>query len=102
MLKLEMYVGESDRHGGNATWKAVLKELQRSGVAGATVTHGKAGYGAGGEIHTADVLRLSEDLPVKIEAVDTPDAVEDALDSVEPMVGQGLITTTEVRGTQKT
>lgn len=100
MLRLEVYVGESDRYGGRPLWKALLRRLQEEGVAGASVFRGVAGYGAGGEIHSLDVLRLSEDTPVLVVAVDEPGAVEAVVPEVESMVEQGLVTIEEVRGTQ--
>ncbi len=62
------------------------------GLAGCTVTRGLAGFGAASRIHTAKVLRLSLDLPVVVEIVDTPDKVRDLLPDVEQMVSDGLAT----------
>ncbi len=100
MVKLEVYVGESERSGGRPLWKEVLKTLQERGVAGASVFRGVAGYGAGGEIHSLDVLRISEDLPVLVVAVDSRGALEAVLPEVEAVVDRGLVATYPVTGSQ--
>jgi PII-like signaling protein len=93
---IEVYLGESDQWHGRPLAMAIVERLKREGIAGATVLRGLAGYGANSLIHTAHLLRLSEDLPVLIKIVDRPDRAEVALTLVEEMIGEGLITVTDV------
>jgi len=69
--RLRIYFGESDQWRGRPLYLALLDALKKQGLAGATVVRGVAGFGAHSRIHTASILRLSEDLPVVIEIVDT-------------------------------
>jgi CBS domain-containing protein len=95
--RLIIYIGESDRWRGKPLYAALLETLKAEGIAGATVVRGVAGFGAHSRIHTASILRLSEDLPLRIEAIDSPDKIAEALDVVAPMVSEGLITLEEVQ-----
>lgn len=89
---LSIYIGESDRWRNKPLYAAILETLKKEGIAGATVTRGVAGFGAHSRIHTAAILRLSEDLPLIIQVVDSPEHIQRALDAVSPMVREGLIT----------
>jgi uncharacterized protein len=66
---VRIYVGESDNWHGQALYNAIVERARKEGLAGATVTRGIEGFGASSRIHTASILRLSEDLPIKIEIV---------------------------------
>ncbi len=93
-----IYIGESDSWHGQPLYAAILESLKVHGLAGATVIRGVAGFGAHSRaIHTAAILRLSQDLPLRIEVVDTPSRISEALDLIEPMVGEGMITLEAVR-----
>jgi CBS-domain-containing membrane protein/PII-like signaling protein len=92
-----IYIGESDRWRGKPLYAAILETLKTHGVAGATVVRGVAGFGAHSRIHTAAILRISEDLPLRIEVIDSPEKVATALDIITPMVREGLITVDEVQ-----
>ena len=92
-----IYVGESDRWRGKPLYAAILETLKANGIAGATVTRGVAGFGAHSRIHTAAILRLSEDLPLRIEVIDSPKKAAQALELISPMVREGLITTEDVQ-----
>ncbi|MBI5467845.1 MAG: DUF190 domain-containing protein, partial [Deltaproteobacteria bacterium] len=70
---------------------------RKTGMAGATVTRGVLGFGAHSRIHTAKILRLSEDLPLIVEIVDKPERIEAFLPDLDKMVGEGLITIEKVR-----
>jgi len=94
--RMMIYVGESDSWRGRSLYISILEALRKSGVAGATVMRGAAGFGAHSLIHTAAIERLSVDLPVIIMVVDTPDNVERALAVVKPMVREGLITLEDI------
>lgn len=91
-LRLRIYIGESDRYRGKPLYLYILHELKSRGIKGATAFRGIAGYGSHSLIHTADILRLSEDLPVVIEVVDEEDAVKRVLPDIENLVEEGLIT----------
>ncbi|MBI5960466.1 MAG: DUF190 domain-containing protein [Chloroflexi bacterium] len=94
--RLVIYVGESDSWRGRSLYLSILETLRKSGMAGATVTRGQAGFGAHSRIHTWQVERFSMDLPMVITVVDTLENIEKALDVVKPMVREGLITLEDV------
>lgn len=89
--QLRIFIGESDRWQHRSLADAILQMLREEGLAGATVVRGLAGFGAHSRIHTAHVLRLSEDLPIIIEAVDRAERIEKVLPKLDEMVGEGLI-----------
>ena len=95
--KLTIYVGDSDRHGRKPLHLAIVELLDDEGVSGATVMHGIEGYGSHKQIHTARILDLSGDLPVVVVAVDLPEKIEAVLPRLDEMIGEGLVTTEEVR-----
>ena len=94
---MRIFIGESDRAGHRAPHVALLELLRARGLAGATVLKGAAGFGANSVIHTASILRLSEDLPLVIEVVDTEQHLEAALPEVDRLMSGGLITMEKVR-----
>lgn len=94
---LRVFIGESDKYKGRPLYEAIVEEARKSGLAGATVTKGVLGFGAHSRIHTAKILRLSEDLPMIVEIVDKPERVEAFLPELDRMVGEGLITIEKVR-----
>ena len=89
--KLVIYLGESHRAGAHPLSDALLHLLQKKGIAGASLFRGLAGFGRHRVLHTAAILRLSEDLPLRIEAVDTPAKIEEALPEVLALVRGGLV-----------
>lgn len=90
--RLRIYIGDSDQWRGRALYSVLLEHLKREGLAGATVYRGIAGFGAHSRIHTAAILDLSTDLPLIIEVIDTPENIDHALETISPMVREGLIT----------
>jgi len=92
-----IYIGESDRWRGKPLYAAILETLKAIGIAGATVTRGVAGFGAHSRIHTAAILRLSEDLPLRIEVIDSGENTAKALEVITPMVREGLVTVDDVQ-----
>jgi PII-like signaling protein len=94
---MRIFIGESDRAGHRALHVALLELLRARGLAGATVLKGAAGFGANSVIHTASILRLSEDLPLVIEVVDTEQHLEAVLPEVDRLMSGGLITMEKVR-----
>ncbi|HBY47540.1 MAG TPA: DUF190 domain-containing protein [Thermomicrobiales bacterium] len=93
---LRVYIGESDRWQGKPLFQAIVEMLRREGVAGATVLRGIEGFGAHSRIHTARILRLSEDLPLVIDVVDSAERIERILPMLDDMVNEGLITVIDV------
>lgn len=90
--KLSIYVGDADTWHGKALHTAILERARSEGMAGATVVRGIEGFGANSRIHTASILRLSEDLPVVIEIVDIPERIDRFLPLIDEMVTEGLVT----------
>jgi PII-like signaling protein len=89
---LRIFVGEADRWEGRPLYEAIVEAARRSGLAGATAWKGFMGFGASSRVHTAKVLRLSEDLPVVIEIVDAAEKIEAFLPALDRMVQEGLVT----------
>lgn len=94
---LRIFVGESDKYHGRPLYQAIVEDARQRGLAGATVLRGTIGFGAHSRIHSAKVLRLSEDLPMVIEIVDTPEAIEAFLPDLDEMIGEGLVTLEKVQ-----
>jgi PII-like signaling protein len=89
---LRIFIGESDTWHGKPLYQAVVERAREQGLAGATVVRGIEGLGADSRLHTARILRLSEDLPVLIEIVDTEEKIRAFLPAVDEIVGEGLLT----------
>jgi uncharacterized protein len=94
---LRIFIGESDRWKGKPLYEAIVLKAREMGIAGATMLRGMMGYGAASRIHTAKILRLSEDLPIVVEIVDSREKIGALLPVVEEMVQEGLITLENVR-----
>jgi hypothetical protein len=92
-----IFIGDSDRWDGRPLYEAIVEKLRSAGIAGATVTRGFMGFGAHSRLHTAKILRLSEDLPVIIEVVDTAEKINGVLPELDSMVQEGLVTLEKVR-----
>ena len=89
---LRIFIGESDRWEGHPLYEAIVQEARKQGLAGATVFRGHEGFGAHSRIHTSRILRLSEDLPIVIEIVDSEDKIQPFLSVLDKMVTEGLVT----------
>jgi PII-like signaling protein len=96
-LLLRIFLGESDKQGSRPLYEVIVEEARRRGLAGATVLRGMLGFGANSRIHTAKILRLSEDLPIVIEIVDVAERIEAILPDLDTMLHEGLITLEKVR-----
>ena len=94
---VRIYVGESDRWEHRPLYEAIVLKAREIGMAGATVLRGPMGFGKSSILHTAKILRLSMDLPVVIEVVDTEEKVQGFLPVIGPMVGGGLVTTEQLK-----
>jgi PII-like signaling protein len=89
---LRVFIGESDRWEGQPLYEAIVQAARRQGLAGATVFKGVEGFGAHSRVHTTRILRLSEDLPVVVEIVDTEEKIQAFLPVLDGMVREGLVT----------
>ena len=94
---VRIFVGESDRWEGRPLYEAIVHRVHEEGGAGATVLRGIEGFGAHSRIHTARILRLSQDLPIVIEIVDTSERIDALLPKLDGMITEGLITVEKVR-----
>jgi hypothetical protein len=93
---LRIFVGESDTWHGKPLYQAVVQRVREEGLAGATVIRGIEGFGASSRIHTARILRLSEDLPLVIEVVDAEDKINAFLPLLDEMITEGMVTVEKV------
>lgn len=87
---LRLYLGERNRHQGQPLYEWIVQEAKKTGLAGATVLRGTMGFGANSRIHTSKIMRLSEDLPIVIEIVDTAERLDTFLSHIDPVIGEGL------------
>jgi hypothetical protein len=96
---LRIFIGEADRYEGNPLYEAIIYKAKEAGIAGVTVIRGIEGYGAGKKIHKTraqGLVRLSKDLPVLIEMIDTAERIQEILPVIDPMVTKGLIAQEDV------
>lgn len=93
---LRIFIGESDKWEGKPLYEAIVLKARELHLAGATVLRGPMGFGANSRLHTVKILRLSEDLPMVIEIVDSRAKIDELLPHVEAMVQEGLITLEKV------
>src|SRR5437762_10832478 len=89
---LRIFVGESDKHEHLPLYEAIVLKAREAGLAGATVVRGVMGFGRHSIMHTAKILRLSEDLPMIVEIVDGAEKIEAFLPVLRSMIGEGLVT----------
>lgn len=94
---LRIFLGESDRDDGKPLYESLVLRARAMHLAGATVLRGPMGFGQSSRLHTAKILRLSEDLPIVVEIVDGEDKVDGFLAAVEPMLDSCLVTVDSVR-----
>lgn len=93
---LRIFVGESDKWHRRPLYEEIVRVARDRGMAGATVIRGVEGFGAHSRLHTTRILRLSEDLPLVIEMVDTADKIDAFLEEVDHMIEEGLVTVERV------
>lgn len=89
---LRVFLGEADKHDGRPLYEWLVLRARERGLAGATVTRGIMGYGAHSRLHTWKIERLSLDLPIVVEIVDTRDKLETFLAEIDPLIHEGLAT----------
>ena len=93
---LRVFIGENDKHEGVPLYEWIVRKAREQGLAGATVLRGLEGFGAHSRLHTAKILRLSSDLPVVIEIVDTRENIEAFVPIIDAAIGEGLATIEKV------
>ena len=96
-ILLRIFIGETDRIHGKALYEKIVLKARELGLAGATVIRGTMGFGASSRVHTAKILRLSEDLPVVIELVDTEENLNKLMPFIDENVTEGLVTMEKAR-----
>jgi len=94
---LRIFIGESDRHGHRTLYESIVLQAREAGLAGATVLRGVMGFGKHSVLHTAKILRLSEDLPMVIEIVDSLEKIESFLPVLDELIKDGLVTVEKAR-----
>ncbi len=96
-MLLRIYIGENDSYQDRPLYEAIVLRARQLHLAGATVMRGPMGFGRSSRLHTAKILRLSEDLPLLIEIVDAEDKITAFLPELEKMIGSGLVTLEKVQ-----
>jgi len=91
-MLMRIHIGERDKHNGKPLYQAIVELLRARGYAGATVLRAIMGFGASAQMHTDKVLRLSVDLPIIVECVETEERIREILPELDQMIGGGLIT----------
>jgi hypothetical protein len=94
---LRIFIGEADRWHGKPLYEAIVMKARELHMAGATVLRGPMGFGATSRMHTAKILRMSEDLPFIIEIVDGKDKIDELMPHIDEMVQEGLVTLERVQ-----
>jgi PII-like signaling protein len=94
---LRIFIGESDRHNHQPLYEWIVLQARESGLAGATVLRGVMGFGKNSVLHTAKILRLSEDLPMIVEIVDSLENIEKFLPVLDELIKDGLLTLEQTR-----
>jgi PII-like signaling protein len=94
--QLTIYVGETDQYEHQTLYMAIIEWLRGRKIAGATATRGLAGYGASSHLHTANILRLSNDMPIVISVIDTPETIDSIVEPLGAMAPNAMFTVNDV------
>ncbi|MEX2275194.1 MAG: DUF190 domain-containing protein [Actinomycetota bacterium] len=94
---VRIFIGESDTWDGAPLFQAIVERARKGGLAGATVLRGIEGFGASSRLHTSRILRLSSDLPIVVEIVDSQEKIDAFLPTIDEMVPEGLVTLEHVQ-----
>jgi PII-like signaling protein len=94
---LRIFIGESDQWHGKPLYEAIVLKARELHLAGATVLRGPMGFGANSHLHTTKILRLSEDLPMIVEIVDSKERIDEFMPCIDEMVEEGLVTLERVQ-----
>jgi len=95
-VKVTLYLSDGAKHHGVPVYSSILDFLFHSGVAGATVIKGVAGFGAKHRLHSAHILEISDHLPIKVEFIESREKVDQVLPELEKRTGSGLIEMQEI------
>src|SRR6188472_1531945 len=93
---LRIFVNESDRWEGRAVYETIIRTAREQGLAGATALRAMEGFGAGGRIHSVKVLHLSEDVPIVVEIIDTPERIAAFIPTLDKIVAEGIVTVEKI------
>jgi PII-like signaling protein len=96
-MLLRIFIGEDDKTRGRPLYEAIVLKAREMHLAGATILRGPMGFGHSSRLHTAKILRLSEDLPIVVEIVDSEEKIAGFLPELEEMMGSGLVTLERVQ-----
>ena len=96
-LLVRIFIGEGDKHDGKPLYKQIVNTCREMNIAGATVLRGIMGFGANSKVKTTSILRLSDDLPLVVEIVDTEEKIDTLLPHLDEMMDGGLITLEKVQ-----
>ncbi len=96
-ILMRIFIGEADKFHGQPLYRALVEMFRREKLAGATVLRGIVGFGAKSHLHTTHLLRLSQDLPIVVEVVDSQEKIDLVMPEVDRMVNEGLITMEKVQ-----
>ena len=94
---MRIHIGESDRWHGKPLYEAIVELLRKEDLSGATVLRGVGGYGSSSVVHTEKILRLSQDLPIVVEIVESQERIDSVLARLDEMIEGGLVTMEKVR-----
>jgi PII-like signaling protein len=94
---LRVFIGESDKWHHQPLYEAIVMKARELGLAGATVLRGSMGFGANSHMHTSKILRLSMDLPIVVEIVDSQENIDRLLVFLDEMIADGMVTLEDVR-----
>ncbi|BBO79870.1 hypothetical protein DSCO28_04360 [Desulfosarcina ovata subsp. sediminis] len=94
---LRIFIGEANKHDRMPLYEWIVRQARSRGMAGATVLRGIQGFGANSLIHTTKILRLSEDLPVVVEIIDSPEKIETFLQAIDHAITEGIVTVEKAR-----
>ncbi len=94
---LRIFIGESDKAEGRPLYQLIVEKAREHGMAGATVLRGFLGFGSSSQVHSAKILRLSEDLPMVVEIVDSQAKIEGFLPILDKLITEGLVTMEKVK-----
>jgi len=96
-MLLRVFIGENDRHHGKPLYEAIVMTAREMHMAGATVLRGPMSFGRSSRLHSARILRLSEDLPMVVEMVDSQEKIDEFLPVLDDLMGSGLVTLEKVQ-----
>lgn len=94
---MRIHIGESDKWRGKPLYEAIVEELRKEKFSGVTVLRGVGGYGGSSVYHTDKLLRLSQDLPIVLEVIESQERIDEILPHLDEMIGGGLVTLEKVR-----